>query len=89
MNITVLLDYIRSKWNRQRPQFTKLRMAFLQLNGCKLHVISAGTVCKPRKFLGHCLTITRNLGQEGGRVCYFIQNGVAFLLEIEWEVFQI
>ena len=31
--------------------------------------------------------ITGNLGQDGGRVCYFIQNGVAFLLEIEWEVF--
>ena len=29
----------------------------------------------------------KNLGQDGGRVCYFIQNGVSFLLEIEWEVF--
>ena len=33
------------------------------------------------------LGITRYLGQDGGRVFYFIQNGVAFLLEIEWEVF--
>ena len=31
--------------------------------------------------------LTRNLGQDGARVCYFNQNGVAFLLEIEWEVF--
>ena len=28
-----------------------------QLNGRKLYVIFADTVCKPRKFLGHCLTI--------------------------------
>ena len=30
---------------------------------------------------------TGNLGQDGGRVCYFIQNSVVFLLDIEWEVF--
>ena len=32
-------------------------------------------------------SITRNLGQDGGRVCYSIQNDVAFVFEIEWEVF--
>ena len=30
--------------------------------------------------------ITRNLGQDGDRLCYLIQNGVARWFKIEWEV---
>lgn len=32
------------------------------------------------------LYITDNSGQDGDRVCYLIQNGVALLFEIEWEL---